>query len=138
MDRVLLLVPSTSYRTSDFLAAARALDLNLVIGSEEPPVLPGGTGVLQVPLDDPEAAADAIVALDLVSPLDGVVAVDDQGTLVAARAAERLGLRHNHPDAVAAARDKLRARTLLRGSEVSQPAFAVVSPTCLLYTSRCV
>jgi biotin carboxylase len=85
--------------------------------------------VLQVPLDDPEAAADAIVALDLVSPLDGVVAVDDQGTLVAARAAERLGLRHNHPDAVAAARDKLRARTLLRGSEVSQPAFAVVSPT---------
>ena len=129
VDRVLLLIPSTSYRTSDFLEAARALDLKLIVGCESAPVLPGGTGVLQVPLDDPEAAAEAIVALDLSTPLDGVVAVDDQGTLVAARASERLGLRHNQPDAVAAARDKLRARTLLAGSEVSQPAFALVSPT---------
>ena len=102
-SRVLLLVPSASYRASDFLAAARALDLSLVVGSDEPPVLGGGTRTLQLPLDDPEAAADAIVAVDLVTPLDGIVAVDDQGTLAAARAAERLGLRHNQPEAVAAA-----------------------------------
>ncbi len=129
MSRVLLLVPSASYRASDFLAAARALDLSLVVGSDEPPVLGGGTRTLQLPLDDPEAAADAIVAVDLVTPLDGIVAVDDQGTLVAARAAERLGLRHNQPEAVAAARDKLRARTLLHAAEVGQPVFAVVPPT---------
>jgi len=129
VDRVLLLVPSSSYRASDFLDAAKELGLSVIVGCDETPVLPGATGLLSVPIQDPDAAADAIVALDSNSPLDAVVAVDDQGTLAAARAAERLGLRHNQPDAVAAARDKLRMRTLLRGAEVGQPAFAVVRPS---------
>ena len=38
-----------------------------------------GARSLQVPLDDPEAAADAIVAHDALAPLDAVVAVDDSG-----------------------------------------------------------
>ena len=80
-------------------------------------------------LDDPDSAAEAIVALDGVTPLDAVLAVDDQGTLAAARASKRLGLRGNPPDAVAAARDKLRMRTLLSAAEISQPAFAALSPT---------
>ena len=126
MDRVLLLLPSATYRASDFLAAARALGLDVIVGCEQALILPGGTTSLQVPLDDPEAAAEAIVELDLLTPLDAVVAVDDQGTLAAARAAERLGLRHNRPDAVAAARDKLQMRSSLRRAEVPQPAFAAV------------
>ena len=121
-----MLLPSATYRASDFLAAARALELEVVVGCEEALILPGGTMSLQVPLDDPEAAADAIVELDLLTPIDAVVAVDDQGTLVAARAAERLGLRHNRPDAVSAARDKLQMRSSLRRAEVPQPAFAAV------------
>jgi biotin carboxylase len=125
---VLLLVPSSTYRASDFLAAARALELNLIVGSEEVPVLAAGSGAVQIPLDDPEAGAEAIVALDRRAPLDGIVAVDDQGTLVAARAAELLGLRHNSPGSVAAARDKLRMRSLLGRAEVPQPAFAAVAP----------
>ncbi len=129
MDRVLLLVPSASYRASDFLEAARALELQVIIGCDEPLLLAGVSESLQVRLDDPEGAADAIVALDGVTPLDAVVAVDDQGALVAAHAAERLGLRANRPDAVAATRDKLRMRTLLSGAEVSQPAFAALRPT---------
>ena len=129
MDRVLLLVPSASYRASDYLDAARALELQVIVGCDEELLLAGISGSLQLHLDDPDSAADAIVALDGVTPLDAVVAVDDQGTFIAARAAERLGLRGNHPDAVAAARDKLRMRTLLSGAEVSQPAFAALSPT---------
>ena len=129
VDRVLLLVPSASYRASDFLDAARALDLQVIVGCDEALALAGGSGSVQVRLEDPEAAADAIVALDAVTPLDAVLAVDDQGTLAAARAAQRLGLRGNHPDAVAAARDKLVMRRMLSGAEVSQPAFAVLSPT---------
>ena len=128
MDRVLLLVPSASYRAADFLAAARALDLQVIVGCNEPLPLGDETGSRQICLDDPDAAAEAIVALDSESPLDAVVAVDDQGTVVAARAAERLGLRANSPDAVAATRDKLRMRSMLAAAEVSQPAFAPVSP----------
>jgi biotin carboxylase len=129
VHRVLLLVPSASYRASDFLDAARALELEVIVGCEEAPVLTRSGACVQVRLDDPEAAADAIVALDAATPLDAVVAVDDQGTIAAARAAARLGLRANRPDAVAAARDKLRMRTLLSAAEVSQPAFAVLPPT---------
>ncbi|MGD0285480.1 MAG: ATP-grasp domain-containing protein [Acidimicrobiales bacterium] len=129
MDRVLLLVPSASYRASDFLDAARALELQVIIGCNEALLLTGASGSLQICLDDPDSAAEAIVALDGVTPLDAVLAVDDQGTLAAARASKRLGLRGNPPDAVAAARDKLRMRTLLSAAEISQPAFAALSPT---------
>ena len=129
MDRVLLLVPSASYRASDFLDAARALELQVIIGCNEALLLTGASGSLQICLDDPDSAAEAIVALDGVTPLDAVLAVDDQGTLAAARASKRLGLRGNPLDAVAASRDKLRMRTLLSAAEISQPAFAALSPT---------
>ncbi len=42
------------------------------------------------------------------------------------RRRRRLGLRHNPPDAVAAARDKLAMRTRLAAMEVPQPAFAAL------------
>jgi biotin carboxylase len=129
VDRVLLLIPSASYRAPDFLAAARALDLEVIVGCNEPLPLGHDSGFRQICLDDPDTAAAAIVALDSESPLDAVVAVDDQGTVAAARAAARLGLRANSPDAVAATRDKLRMRALLGGAEVSQPAFAALPPS---------
>jgi biotin carboxylase len=124
VHRVLLLVPSASYRASDFLEAARTLGVEVIVGCEEPPVLTDSGAAVQVPLYDPAAAAEVIVALDAKRPLDAVVAVDDQGTLAAARACERLGLRSNPPGAVAAARDKLAMRALLSTAEVPQPAFA--------------
>jgi biotin carboxylase len=128
VDRVLLLVPSASYRAADFLTAAKRLDLEVIVGCNEPLPLPAPGGFRRICLDDPDAAAEAIVALDSELPLDAVVAVDDQGTVVAARAAERLGLRANRPDAVAATRDKLRTRALLAAAEVSQPGFAALAP----------
>src|SRR5579872_5291271 len=101
MARVLLLVPSATYRAADFLEAARALGVDVVVGSEQPHVLAGrpGAGTMVVPLEDPELGAQAIVAHDRLAPLDAVVAVDDQGTVVAAEAARRLGLKTNPPDA---------------------------------------
>jgi len=82
---------------------------------EEPPVLGAVSGgrTVTVPLDDRDEGAAAVVALDDLSPFDAVVAVDDAGTVVAAEAARRLGLPHNPPDAVAAARHKLLMRRRL-------------------------
>ncbi len=126
MARLLLLVPSATYRARDFLDAARALDVDVVIGTEQAHALGElmGARSLEVPLDDPAEAARVIVAHDAVFPIDAVIAVDDVGTLVAAEASAQLGLRHNPPDAVAAARDKLALRTRLGALEVPQPAFA--------------
>ena len=113
VPRVLLLVPTATYRAPDFVTAARALGIELVVGSEEPPAI--GDRAVAVPLDDPEAAVDVIEALDDGRGVDAVVAVDDQGVVVAAAAGARLGFPHNPPDAVAATRDKRAMRRAARG-----------------------
>jgi len=125
MARVLLLLPSATYRAADFIAAARALGVEIVVASDEEPVLAATMGdrALTVPLDDPEAAARAIEAQDARIPIDAVVAVDDQGVLVAATAGERLGFPHNPPDAAARTRDKEAMRDALGLAEVPQPRF---------------
>jgi biotin carboxylase len=123
---VLLLLPSATYRAGDFLDAARALEVDVIIGTEEAHVLQGlmGEKALEVPLRDMDAAVDAVVAQDGITALDAVISVDDAGTVVAAQASARLGLVHNPPDAVAAARDKLEMRARLHAAEVPQPVFA--------------
>jgi biotin carboxylase len=128
MPRVLLLVPSATYRAGAFLDAAASLGAEVVVGGEQLSALAdvGSARALQVPLGDPEAAAAAIVDHDARAPIDAVVAVDDQGTVAAALASARLGLRANPPDAVAAACDKLEMRRRLERAEVPQPAFVAL------------
>jgi len=126
MARVLLLLPSATYRATDFVAAARALGIELVVASEQEPVLAETMGdrALTVPLDDPEAAGRVIERHDARHPIDAVVAVDDQGVLVAAHAGQRLGFPHNPPEAAARTRDKEAMRRALERNEVPQPRFA--------------
>lgn len=125
---MVLLVPSSTYRAADFLEAARRLGVEVVVASEEPQPLAGvmGDRSLQVDLDDPEAAATAIVEHDARYAVDAVVALDDRGTEVAGAASLRLGLRTNPPEALRAARDKLALRHALARREVPQPAFAEI------------
>ncbi len=130
MPRVLLLLPTTTYRAADFIDAASALGVEVVVGSEQRQALADsmGTRAVVVPLRDPDAAVDAIAALHAREPVAAVVAVDDQGVLIAALASERLGLPHNPPAAVAATRDKAAMRTAFAAAGVTQPAFRVVGP----------
>jgi biotin carboxylase len=123
MPRVLLLVPTTTYRAPDFVAAARALGVELVVGADDAPVLGDGDRTVAVPLDDLDAAVRAIDELDRRRGVDAVVAVDDRGVVVAAEAGARLGFPHSPPDAVAATRDKLEMRRRLAVAEVPQPRF---------------
>jgi biotin carboxylase len=126
--RVVLLLPTSTYRAADFLAAARELGADVVVASDRlsPTARTDGVHAVEVPLDDADAAADAIVALDQRGAIDAVIPVDDQGVVVAARAAQRLGLPHNPPEAAAATRDKRALRAALAGAEVPQPRFAAV------------
>ncbi len=108
------------------MAAARALDVGVVVASEEPPTLAETMGdrALTLPLHDPEAATARIEALHARTPLDAVIALDDQGVVVAAVAGERLGFPHNPPEAARRTRDKEAMRNALAASEVSQPRYA--------------
>jgi biotin carboxylase len=128
VPRVLLILPTATYRAPDFLAAARALGVEVVVGSEQPQAMAGSMGdrSVVVPLEDSEAAVEAVAALHGRSPLDAVVAVDDQGVLIAAKAAARLGLPHNPLDAVAATRDKAAMRRAFAVAGVPQPRFEVI------------
>ena len=130
--RVLLLVPTATYRARDFTDAARRLGVDVVVGSEAAQALETEMGErsLVVPMDDPEAAVEAIASLHERAPVDAVVAVDDQGVLVAAAAAAALGLPHNPIEAVAATRDKAAMRRALDAGGVPQPGWTwVTDPT---------
>ena len=129
MARVLILLPSATYRAPDFLAAAARLGAEVVVASEVAQTIDMGDRALVLDLAQPEAAAATVVQAAGRHPLDAVVAVDDQGVVVAALAAARLGLAHNPPGAVAATRDKAAMRTALAAAgTVRQPAFTVVAP----------
>ena len=125
MTRVLLLIPSATYRAADFVAAAKAIGAEIVIASDAEPVIPDATGTrsIVVPLDDPAAAAAVIIDLDERRGIDAIVALDDRGILVAAMAAQRLGLPCNHTDAVARTRDKEAMRDALGIFEMPQPRY---------------
>jgi biotin carboxylase len=125
MARVLLLIPSRTYRTHDFMTAASRLDVEVVVGSEHRPALAGlmDGRHLRLDFEDLSRSTERIVDFAQTHPLAAVVAVDDAGTLLAATAAKALGLPHNPVDAVAAARDKARMRERFAAAGLLTPRF---------------
>jgi biotin carboxylase len=130
MPRVLLLLPTETYRAKDFLAAAERIGVDVVVGSQRRQAMADAMGdrAVVVPLGNLDAAVDIVAALHDRRSLDAVVAVDDQGLAVAAAASARLGLTHNPVDAVAATRDKAALRARLAVGGVAQPDHRVVAP----------
>jgi biotin carboxylase len=71
--------------------------------------------------DDLETSVALIVDYHKRYPLGAIIAVDDSGALVAAKASQALGLAHNSPESAAAARDKHIMRQLLQRNDVPSP-----------------
>ncbi len=125
MDRLLLLLPTTTYRTEDFLEAASRLGVDLVCASESPSTFESHAPdrLLTLDLTDPEGAASTTARFAERYPIHGVVGVDDSTTVVAAAIAARLGLRANSIGSAAAGRNKRLMRDRLAAAGVRQPAF---------------
>ncbi len=130
MARALLILPTGTYRATDFMEAAAALDTQVIVASEEDMVLADqlGDDFLRIDCSRPEESARRIVELGDRQTLDAIVPVDDQGVLIAALAAQQLGLTHNPPAAVAATRNKVMLRRALALAEIPQPSFELVGP----------
>jgi biotin carboxylase len=124
--RLLLLIPTTTYRTEDFVEAGRKIGVDLVIAADRPNVMSGEfpDHLLMLPFSDPDAAVKEIRRFAERRPLDAVVPVDDLTTTAAAAICEALGLRGNPVAAVGASRNKLRTREELAVAGLSSPAFA--------------
>ena len=128
MDRLLLILPSATYRARDFISAARELGVAVTVASDRAAAMSAtmGSAALTLPLSDPDRAASAIVAAAAEAPFAAIVGVDDQGVMAAALASQRLGLPHNSPLAVARTRDKAAMRRAFAEEAIRQPPFVVL------------
>lgn len=125
MPRVLFLMTTHSYRAAAFLAAARALGVEAVAATDRPQTLAGAqpSRFLAADFTRPERAVGAVLHFAAEHPLAAIVACEDEGTILAARAASALGLPHATPAAVEACRDKSRFRERLAAAGIPSPAF---------------
>ncbi len=123
MTRVLLLLPTTTYRAPDFLEAARRLGVDVTVASEEPNALEGlqPAGLLTLDFGDPRACARRVAEFARTHPIDAVIGADDDTVVAAATISEALGLPANPPEAAAAARDKAMLHRRLDAAGVPNP-----------------
>jgi len=126
--RLLLLVPTTSYRIGDFLDAAERLGVDVAVGSDQRHVLEefsqGGT--VTIDFKDVERGTSQIVAYNGDYPLAAIIGTDDETTLIAAQASQALNLAHNPPEAIEATANKHRFRTRLANSGLPAPRFTLL------------
>ena len=125
MKRVLLLLPTTSYRNEVFIAAGNKLGVELITAADYCHQLAPEWGldpIMAVHFDRPGEALD-VVLRSLKHKPDAVLAVDDPGLELAALLNQRLGLAANPPEAVRRVRDKLSFRQMQKEGGFPCPDF---------------
>ena len=86
MPRLLLLLPTTTYRAEAFLDAARKLKLEVVVGSKSAAMREdlGDAAFLPLNMHDWDEAVRSVVEFARAAPIDIVIGVDDHTAVVAA------------------------------------------------------
>lgn len=125
MPRVLLLLPTTTYRTKAFMDAALKLGVEVVAASEEPSTLAAKNpeGLLTLDFYAPEQAARQAREFAGRLSIDAIIPVDEDTAVVAASVADALKLRHNSLEAATTAKNKHRMREVLSRSGVQVPRY---------------
>ena len=134
MPRILLFATTTGYQVRAFDAAASALGIDLQLVTDRCDRLddPWNDRALAVRFHEPGSAIEHVVAWAQEHRVDGVLAVGDRPTVLAADIASRLGLVWHTPEAAAASRHKLRTRESLRDAGLPVPAFGCGADTTAL------
>ena len=129
MSRILILATTTGYQTRSFGEAAERLGVELVFATDRCHVIddPWQDGAIPIRFYDEEHSVRTLLDSVRFRPIDGVLAVGDRPTVIAARIAERLGLPGHPSSAAEVARDKERTRARLRDAGLPVPWF-VPSP----------
>lgn len=121
---VALLLPTSSYRNEDFLAAAALLKVDVTrIANYCHRLAPdwGMPVTLSVPFDQPEIALERLKAQFARRRFDAVLAVDESGVELAALLSRQFGLQANSAESVRCLRDKLAFRTLQHAQGFDAP-----------------
>lgn len=121
--RVLYIMATTSYRARAFMAAAQEAGVEVAVASDHHQVLAALNPGAAVRVDFADEAGSLAAIRDHARrfPIDAIIATEDDGAVLAARACRALGLRHNPTDAVRAARFKDVARATLLDTGIRTP-----------------
>jgi biotin carboxylase len=127
MSRVLLLSHTTGYQLRAFNDAAEQLAVQLVFATDRCHRLedPWQDHAVAVRFHELDASVAAIVTRARQTPIDGVIAVGDRPVVLAARAADALGIAWHSVDGATASTDKRRSRTLMAAAGLPSPRFGV-------------
>jgi len=126
--KVLLLATTTGYQIRSFGEAARELGVELVFASDRCDQLddPWWDHAIPIRFHDEERSVAALISAFPDARPDGILAVGDRPTILAARAAAAFGLPGNPPEAAAASRNKLASRRAFKAAGLPTPQFQPV------------
>ena len=127
--RVLLLAATTGYQTRMFSEAAGRLGIEIVYATDRCDQLddPWSDRAIAVRFHEEWRSADTLLKTLEANPVQGVIAVGDRPTVLAAHIARLLNLDAHPADAAALARDKRLMRQKLESAGVSVP-FSMTVP----------
>jgi biotin carboxylase len=113
MKRILIVAATTGYQTRVFESAARDMGIKVILATDRCDHLedPWGDNAVPVRFHKP---ADALPLLQRMERPDGVIAVGDRPTVVAAMAADMFGLPYHSVEAVEICRNKFAAHEQFR------------------------
>ena len=125
MSTVLLLATTTGYQIRSFGEAAGRIGVRLVFASDRCDRLddPWWDQAIPVRFHDEAASLEALRDALAAAPPDGILAVGDRPTVLAAHAARLFGLAGHPPEAAAASRNKLATREAFRRAGLPTPWF---------------
>ena len=128
LPRVLLLLPTSTYRTRDFMEAAARLGARVVVASEEPSTMErlAEDSLLTLDFLDAPGSAAKVASFHERYPLSAIVSVDEETAVVASTISQKLGLPHNAPEAARRARLKHEMRRVLEAEGVPGPAYRLL------------
>jgi biotin carboxylase len=129
MKRLLLFAAKLGYQTRAFDAAAKKLGVELVFVTDRCHQLddPWRDRALSVHFESPQEAARIVLESQRSAHVDGILVLGDRPGPAAAYAAPGLGILHNLPVSVEAARNKFRVREVLRDADLPVPWFRQMS-----------
>ncbi|HKQ07770.1 MAG TPA: ATP-grasp domain-containing protein [Blastocatellia bacterium] len=129
MPRVLLLLPTTTYRTKAYLDAARRMGVDVVAASEWASTLAAHNpkGLLTLDLFNADEAARQAQRYANEYAIDAVIPVDEDTAVAAAAIADGLRLNYNPPAAARAAKNKRLMRDVLSRAGVRVPRYQAFS-----------
>jgi len=131
VPRILLLAATTGYQIRAFGDVADRLGVDLVYATDRCSVLsdPWRDGALPIRFDDAGEAVATIMATAATVPIDGVIAVGDEPTVVAAKVCREIGVPWHSPEGAATAGNKMLTRTCWRDAHLPTPRFIDFSVT---------